>query len=293
VSDRQGDLQVDLFIPSFPADIPTRDQQDLMERPFFSLSKRRLKPIVYKVGDTWIRITANPDYGMATIWDADILIWLSSVITEQRDAGLPVYKRIKVVPYDILKYIKRGTSGTEYKKLKQALGRLQSTTVETNIRQGDRKRAHQFSFINEFIERVDNNGKVIDVEIVIADWFYDGVMTNNKILTINPGYFELMGGIERWLYRVLRKHAGKQENGWSFTFTQLYTKSGSPDRITNFAIQLRKIIKKGTLLEYSLTTYTGKQGDEVLHAVRRSTLPPGHEHATGIELPNKRLFPKI
>jgi len=33
------------------ADIPARDQQDLMERPFFSLSKnKRTTPIEYEVG---------------------------------------------------------------------------------------------------------------------------------------------------------------------------------------------------------------------------------------------------
>ena len=55
--------QLELFIPSFASDIATRDQRDLMERPFFSLSKRRMKPIEYKAGDTWVKITAHAEYG--------------------------------------------------------------------------------------------------------------------------------------------------------------------------------------------------------------------------------------
>ena len=35
-----------------------------------------------------IRVEAVPDHGMATIWDADILIWAASQIVEARDAGL-------------------------------------------------------------------------------------------------------------------------------------------------------------------------------------------------------------
>ncbi len=41
-----------------------------MERPFFSLQKRkRLKPIEYRSpdGGAWVRVQAIPDYGMATI----------------------------------------------------------------------------------------------------------------------------------------------------------------------------------------------------------------------------------
>ena len=34
------DLHPDLFI-ALPSDIPARDQQDLMERPFFSLAKNK------------------------------------------------------------------------------------------------------------------------------------------------------------------------------------------------------------------------------------------------------------
>jgi hypothetical protein len=44
---RTFDPQFDLFVP-FIADLPLRDQRETMERPFFSLAKRkRLKPIEY------------------------------------------------------------------------------------------------------------------------------------------------------------------------------------------------------------------------------------------------------
>jgi hypothetical protein len=69
--------QFDLFLP-YLADMPLRDQREMMERPFFSLAKRkRTKPIEYTApdGKLWVHVSANPDYGMATIWDADILIY--------------------------------------------------------------------------------------------------------------------------------------------------------------------------------------------------------------------------
>jgi plasmid replication initiation protein len=57
-------------------DASPRDQRDLMERPFFSLAKaRRTAPIHYETGDVRVEVYAVPEHGMATIWDADVLIW--------------------------------------------------------------------------------------------------------------------------------------------------------------------------------------------------------------------------
>ena len=59
------------------------------KRPFFSLAKaKRTSPIHYESGDVRVEVFAVPEHGMATIWDADILIWAASQIVEARDAGL-------------------------------------------------------------------------------------------------------------------------------------------------------------------------------------------------------------
>ena len=74
--DHREDGQVDLFLPQLTA-LPLRDQRETMERPFFSLSKRkRLKPIDYVSPDRKItvHVSANSEYGLATIYDLDILI---------------------------------------------------------------------------------------------------------------------------------------------------------------------------------------------------------------------------
>src|SRR3954454_2038824 len=83
------DPQFDLFVP-FVADLPLRDQRETMERPFFSLAKRkRLKPIEYNSpnGEIFVKVYPNPEFGMATIWDADILIWAASTLNNLRKQG--------------------------------------------------------------------------------------------------------------------------------------------------------------------------------------------------------------
>ncbi len=77
VSKQRDEEQFDLFVP-FITNPPLRDQRETMERPFFSLAKRkRLQPIDYTSpdGSTFVKVRPHSDYGMATIWDADILIW--------------------------------------------------------------------------------------------------------------------------------------------------------------------------------------------------------------------------
>ena len=81
--------QFDLFLPTI-VDLKFRDQKDTMERPFFSLSKsKRMKPIEYVNENDGIFVTVQPhqDYGMATIWDADILIWAASVLCDMKNRG--------------------------------------------------------------------------------------------------------------------------------------------------------------------------------------------------------------
>ena len=54
--------EFDLFIPLM-GDLPLKDQRETMERPFFSLQKRkRVKPIEYSSpnGETWVKIVAMP-----------------------------------------------------------------------------------------------------------------------------------------------------------------------------------------------------------------------------------------
>lgn len=244
--------QLDLF-HALPGDFAPRDAQDLMSYPFFSLSKsHRTAPIDFVAGDISIRVEAVPDHGMATIWDADILIWAASQIVEARDKGLRTSRLMAATPYEILTYVGRGTSVRDYQRLKAALDRLQSTTVATSIRQPAEGRRHRFSWINEWQERIDRNGKPSGIEMIVPDWFYRAVLDDALVLTIDRTYFDLTGGLERWLYRLVRKHGGRQRGGWRFDFRHLHHKSGSLSPFKRFAFELRDIIRRQPLPGYEL-----------------------------------------
>ncbi|MFG1230416.1 replication initiator protein A [Xanthobacter wiegelii] len=245
--------QLDLF-RALPGEFAPRDAQDLMAYPFFSLSKtHRVAPIDFAAGNVSIKVEAVPDHGMATIWDADILIWAASQIVEARDAGLRTSRLMAATPYEILNFIGRGVSLRDYQRLKAALDRLQSTTVSTSIRQSAEGRRHRFSWINEWQERTDRHGKPDGIELIVPDWFYRAVLDDALVLTIDRAYFHLTGGLDRWLYRIVRKHGGRQHGGWRFDFRHLHEKSGSLSPFKRFAFELRDIISRQPLPGYTLS----------------------------------------
>ena len=127
--------QLELF-HAFSGELPARDAQDLMAYPFFSLAKsKRTVPIDFRTSSVTVRVEGTAEHGLATIWDADILIWAASQIVEARDAGIRSSRLMAATPYEILRFIGRGTSLRDYQRLKAALDRLQSTSVATSIRQ--------------------------------------------------------------------------------------------------------------------------------------------------------------
>jgi len=244
--------QLELF-HAIPGDIAPRDAQDLMTWPFFSLAKsRRTAPIDFRQGEVWIRVEPSLQHGMASIWDADILIWAASQIVEARDQGLAPSRLMATTPYALLRFIGRGTSLRDYERLKAALDRLQSTSIATSIRQPHQRRGHRFSWINEWKERLDGQGRPLGLELILPDWFYAGVLEQGLILTIDRAYFALTGGLERWLYRLVRKHGGRQAGGWSFDIAYLHRKSGVLSPLKRFAYELRAIARRQPLPGYRL-----------------------------------------
>ena len=153
------------------------------------------------------------------------------------------------------------------------------TVIETTIRQRG-TRPQGFGWIEEWAAPTDENGKSLGIEFTIADWLYQGIRDDKLVLSIDRAYFDLTGGIERWLYRVVRKHGGHQGGGWAFTMAQLHQKSGSTRRLADFAKDVRKVVEKQRLPGYWLELYRTEQGEEALRFAARSVLAvdhPGYE----------------
>ncbi len=266
--------QFDLFLP-YLADLSLRDQRETMERPFFSLAKsKRTKPIEYRSpdGKVWVHVSANPLYGMATIWDADILIFFASVVSDMRRRGInDIPQTLHFMPYDLLKVIGRQTTGRAYQLLTQSLDRLQSTTVKTNIRAPGNRREATFSWIDSWEHRIDpRTERARGMSVTLAKWFHDGLLMDGGVLAIDRAYFDISGGRERWLYRVARKHAGGAgEAGFAIGFPTLFEKSGAEGPYRRFKFELLAIARNDQLPGFTLSIEEGK-AEPSLRMRRRS-----------------------
>jgi len=265
--------EFDLFIPLM-GDLSLKDQRETMERPFFSLQKRkRVKPIEYQSpdGETWVKIEAIPAYGMATIWDADILVWAASTLNRMREQGVNDLPRtLKTTSYDLLRAIKRDTSGRAYQELQAALQRLQTTSISTSIRAPKRRTKAGFNWLDKWTLEVDpETDQPRGMSITLSDWVYEGIIGERSLLTMHQDYFLLTGGLERALYRIARKHAGNQNGGWTCRVELLREKTGSDSKPKEFNRMLRKVVEMDQLPDYTLKITTTADGSAAVLFRRR------------------------
>ena len=266
--------QLEILIP-FVAGTGLRDQRETMERPFFSLAKsKRVKPITYRSpdGSIFVNVTANLSYGMATIWDADILIWAASVLCEMKRQGKnDIPRKITFHPNALLRTIGRDVGGKEYRALKASLARLASTSIATNIRADDRRKDRQFTWISDVSDEVDRVTKTSKgMSITVSDWFYEGVMQEGGVLAIDPAYFAITGGRERWLYRVARKHAGGAgTDGFAIGMRTLFEKSGAEGEYARFKFEMLKLAAADPLPGFGLEVETTGRGEPMLRMMRQ------------------------
>jgi plasmid replication initiation protein len=270
--------QFDLFLPSI-VDLKFRDQKDIMERPFFSLSKsKRMKPIEYRNDNDGVFVTVQPhqDFGMATIWDADILIWAASMLSDMKNRKMnDIPRKLTFQPHDVLKAIGRSSGGKDYQQLRDALSRLKSTIITTNIRAPRSKKQSVFSWIDQADDLIDARTKEsLGMSVTLSDWFYNGVLEDGGVLAIDPAYFAITGGRERWLYRVARKHAGGNgADGFGISMRTLFDKSGADGTYRRFKFEMHRIAERDDLPGYLLGLTIGTDKEPVLHMVRRDQVP--------------------
>jgi plasmid replication initiation protein len=262
--------QLDLFV-AFVGDVPLRDDREGMSVPLVSLSKsKRTAPIEWRSsdGERFVRVTAVAEHGVATIWDMDVLIWAVSQVNAAIEAGREASPLLRFQPYDMLKAIGRDTGGTSYGEIEAALNRLAGTLVTTNVRTGGKTRKAVFHLLDGWEHITDDaTGRSKGMTLTLPRWVYDGVVQHRDVLAISPRYFDLQSGIARWLYRLARRHAGKQATGWRFTMKGLHERSGSTQPLKEFARGVRAAVAKG-VPEYRLDLLRGQTGEEMVAMVR-------------------------
>ena len=247
--------QIDMFVESLVS-APLRDDRATMEFPFFALQKRPLlTPIIYQDGNVAIRISPG-ERGIATIWDKDVLIYLSSLINSKLERGEEVSRTVRIAAYDLLRVTRRHTGKNGYQEIYDALFRLRSTTITTDIQSGGERETRGFGWIDSFriLTKENKAGTRImqGLEITLNDWTFRALVMDRRVLAINPAYFDLTGGLERRLYEIARKHVGRQAE-WKVSLLLLAKKCGTMQRnLRRFKFDLKELAELDRLPDYQL-----------------------------------------
>lgn len=262
------DAQLEIFSAVF-TDIAIRDARETMEAPFLSLSKQpRFEPIRFRSERCEVTVTGGRPYGIANIWDWDLILWLLSQVRQALDRGEKPSRKIRFHRRAFLKDARRAAGGAQYRRLEESITRLLNTTVVTTLR-AKNARTIMFHWI-EFAElERDANGNVTHAIVVLPEWLFEAVCDKSRVLSLHRDYFLLTGGLERWLYRFIRKGAGHTPKGWRWKMRTLQERSASVQELKYFASEVRALAKRGPLLEYQLILE--REGQETyLRASRRA-----------------------
>ena len=229
-----------------------RDMMETMEFPFLALSKNRTEPIIYesKDGKTKVQVSAHRKHYVASIYDWDIILLVSSKIQEIINSGSDIPPRTLIIPRnEILKALHKHNGKKEEKDLKSSLARLKLTGIETTIRNEYGRYEAGFGFLDSwgYTERED----VKEIRITLSQWLYDGICRKGSLLKVSQGYFDLTSGLKKFLYRTARKHVGNN-NQWEFSVEKLYEKSASEQEFKKFKYDLKKAVSDNDIPDYFL-----------------------------------------
>jgi plasmid replication initiation protein len=241
----------------FQADLiewTAKDDRHSMEHPMFSLSKKpdhKIRRYEHN-GNT---ITVAPGaYGLATIWDKDLVIYaVSQLIAAVNQNRADVGPTIRLTAYDLLVNTNRHTGGGDYEQLQKAFERLAGTRITTDIRTNGIRQREGFGIIDSWkiIERNPENSRMVAIELRLSDWLYNAIV-GREVLTISRDYFRLSRGLERRVYEVARKHCGHQDK-WIVSLELLYKKSGSNSPLKRFRLEIKNIAKADKLPDYRIS----------------------------------------
>lgn len=237
-----------------------RDIMALMEVPFLALSKNRTSPIVYKNsnGSVKVRVSGHPPYYVASIYDWDIVLYVSSKIQEVINSRSDIPPRTLIISRnELLRELHRDDGKKQKKDLEESLKRLQSTVIETTVWNEDYRYRGGFSFLDNwgYTDRKD----VKEFHITLSQWLYDGICKKGALLKVRPEYFKITSGVKKFLYRTARKHVGTKNEAWEFSIENLYKKSGSEQEFKKFKYDLKKAVFDDDIPEY-FTKWIEKDG---------------------------------
>ena len=217
-----------------------RNERNLMLFPFCSTAKaKRVKGIRYASADgkRWLEVTANYDYGMAKIWDFDILRF---ALSKAGEVALQVGyfpNSIEFSGYECLKALNRSDQGKNYRWFRDAINRLCLTGYKGNIFRENEKITEVFTLIQASYE--DETGKIERVRLVFNERIVESIKLFKGLLSINQDVINEEAGIKKRLLELVAVSKGKESN-WTVNLERLQALCAHEGTVKEFKRQLKE-----------------------------------------------------
>jgi plasmid replication initiation protein len=244
VSD-QLDLNLDNDSPLLGT---AKNERTLMVFNFFALTRERQTELpVYDDGKHRIEVVGTK-YGIANIWDKEILIYLESLLQERMNRSEKLSPVFQFTAHDFFRITGTKAAGSAYERLEEGLKRLKGTMITTNLLDDDGMGGESdgFSWINDYkIKwRQNRNGEktMQAVKVELGSRLYNAILKNNRILTYDARYFQLPP-TEKRLYEIARAHCGEQP-GFKMNIEKLRLRVGCTSELRFFKSDLVKLSKR-------------------------------------------------
>jgi plasmid replication initiation protein len=256
-------IQGDLFSFDSPLMSGLQGERSLMAYPFFALAKTVwTKPLVYKTDSVSIEIGPGPK-GIATIYDKEILLYIASLLVAKLDAGQAVSQDFYFTANDLFRVTGVNSSSRSYRRLSDALERLQGTQIKTDIEAGGEGEAGFFSWLEaarlHYTKNDNGERRLKAVRVRLCDWLFRAILRDRHVLEYAPSYFQL-GPVERRLYEVARSSC--VDGAVSITLEKLRLQLGYQSSSRHFKAILKSVIESDTIpgFTFSIANQDGDAG---------------------------------
>jgi plasmid replication initiation protein len=235
-----------------------KNERTLMAYNFFSLTRDHQTELpYYDDGKVSIEVVGTK-FGIANIWDKEVLIYLESLLQDRINRGEPPSPIFQFTANDLFRITGTKAAGTAYERLEAALDRLKSTTIKTNLLDDDGESGETsgFSWIDDYkIQwRKNRNGEksMKSVRVILGGRLYSAILKKNHVLTYDSRYFKLCP-LDKRLYEIARAHCGEQP-GFKMGIEKLRIRVGTTIPLRHFKSKLQAISqRKNPLPGYGLS----------------------------------------
>ena len=239
-----------------------RNERNLMLFPFCSTARKtRFTPIKYSTADgkRWLAVSPNMQYGMAKIWDFDVLRFALSKageVARMEGSTFPPYVDFTV--YECLKVLGRNPhTKRSYDWFESALMRLSSTVYNGNIFRENEKNEQIFTLIRASYDRDSDNKSIRKVRINFDERLIESVRYSKGLLEIDPKVISEGSGLKKRLFELVRTGMGSRDE-WTVGLVRLQELCAHEGTTKEFKRQLKGL--KG--IEWNISFSPRSSGGE-------------------------------